>query len=263
MRIYIEKVIFDNLIIDYMLLKYSRRLVKRPSKFRWLFLYSVLGTAYAVILPVLPIKTLYKTISKVLFCIFYAYISSGCKNFKENVKYILVFSFLTFACAGFVYGLYFIFNGKYKLNYSIENMSFGSIALAVYSAIKLSSVVVRIFYRKRFSIGCYCKCVAVNGNIRVILNGFIDTGNQALDESNNAIVFCSLKTAQRLMNVTTKFSSVHISTVNGIGRLTAFEIDKLILDDGKSETVKEGVKLCIVDDKRLKSNCDLILPAAL
>lgn len=263
MQIYIEKVIFDNLIIDYMLLKYSRKIVKRPCKFRWLFLYSALGTVFAVVLPIMPVPATYKTLCKVFFCVFYAYISSGSKHFKENVRYIFVFSFLTFACAGFVYGTNYLFTVKYKINYSFENLSFGSVVFAVYIAIKLCSVVVKTIYRKRFYGEFYRKCVAVNGNEKVNLNGFIDTGNVTLDESNNGIVFCSLKTAQKLMNIKTKFSYIRISTVNGISLLRAFEIDKLILNENGNETVKNNVKFCIVDDKRLNGDFDLILPTAI
>ena len=76
MDVYIEYVIIDNLIIDYLLLTNTYRILRIKTIKAWIFFCAILGTIFAIVLPIINLKNVYKTIIKLIFSFMLVFISA-------------------------------------------------------------------------------------------------------------------------------------------------------------------------------------------
>ena len=91
MEVYVEYVIIDNLIIDFLLLKLSTKTAQVRSSLTRLILSSVIGTAVAVIMPLFSINSVLQVIIKLLLSITMCLISAKTDNLKKHLINFLFF----------------------------------------------------------------------------------------------------------------------------------------------------------------------------
>lgn len=257
MQTYVEYVILDNLIIDYMLLKCTYFVLHKKNVFWWLFFFSIIGSVFATIFPLLKINGIFNVLVKITFMFLYVFLFSRCKSLKEYIKYLMTFITLTFVCGGAVFGLNSIFNTKNS--YTIYNIPVGITILIVYLILKIALLLFDYFYRKKDIIPYIRKCIAQNGKVSIELDGFIDTGNNTYDNFGTPLVFCGKNTAKKLINLKTKIENISIQTVTGKSFVKSFFIDNLQIIDKPIINIT-NVKVAVIENGRIADNeCDLIL----
>ncbi len=255
MTVYIEYVILDNLIIDYLLLKTTYIITGKKYKKWVLFLTAILGAGLSLVTPLIEnIKWLSIPV-KILIGLLLIVISNRYTHAPELYVNALLFIFLTFAVGGAIMGIFLIFGLDYGSELSIAFM-----IVPVYVIVKSVAVVIKYIYRKKSVMQNVCEVEVSVGTVTQKLSGFVDTGN-ALYFQNYPVCVCEKGVAVKFFNdVNThkKTVKVDVRTVSGLSRLIGIKVDSVIIYyQGEKKTFNEVV--LAVSDKGIGSGYDLIL----
>jgi stage II sporulation protein GA (sporulation sigma-E factor processing peptidase) len=273
MIVYIEFVIIDNMVIDYILLYILFKCIKKEVKWWRLFISCILGTAVAVLLPLVSLNTMLLFFIKLITGILMVYVCREYKTFKEFVTAAILFFLFTFLLGGIIIGLFFML----KIDYSIEN-NFNYISNIPIGLILLTAfimgIVLRItflkLYKKRNINQFIYNCGLYLNNIKINSKGFMDSGNQLYDYMNDSpVIITGRNTASRLFKEGlftngTKARFLEFSTIGGKGKMLIFKIDKLEIYIGNTMNIINNITLGI-SPYHIKGNedYDLILHPAL
>ena len=138
MEVYVEYVIIDNLIIDFLLLKLSTKTVQVRSSLIRLLLSSVIGTVVAVIMPLFTLNNVLQVMVKLLLSITMCLISAKTDSLKKHIVNFLFFVFYTFLLGGAIIALFYFAGVDYNLYFTLNYNSFMPIGITV--------LIVYIFY---------------------------------------------------------------------------------------------------------------------
>lgn len=259
-KVYIEYVILDNFIIDYLLLKYTFILTRTKSSFWQLLLCSFLGTAFAVLLPLLSINAQIKTALKVVFS-FLIVLSCGLYRSKKSF-FICYFIFLTFTflLGGGISGIFNIFNLSLDREYSI-----GIVIGLGYLLIKIITKIITFIYRKKTVFNYLYDCEIILKNVRLKVKGFLDTGNRLYENNENLpVILCNSSVAYNLTNGfknKIKGNYLELTTVSGEEKIFVFKIDCIKIYQEDKTNIYNNVMLGI--SKRNFNDFDLLLHSEL
>ncbi|AUG57990.1 sigma-E processing peptidase SpoIIGA [Acetivibrio saccincola] len=193
MEIYIDILILQNVVMNYLILFMTSKLSKtRISNLR-LLLGSLVGASYVVFLLLFPeMKIYYTTVAKILLSLFIVAVTFYPPEFKSFMRILAIFYISTFIFAGAAFAFLY-FN---KTGGLIQNGIFYIFADSKWSMMFFSSVtvciIVKIFWdliQERFIKDNLCiplKIVFENGIID--LHALVDTGNSLHDPLTNAPV---------------------------------------------------------------------------
>ncbi len=253
MTVYIEYVIIDNLVIDYMLLKATFALTGITVGRGRLFLCSLIGTAVALLYPMLEIFSILITMLKISCGLLMVLIGGRYSSFRDYFINALLFFVLTFLSGGAIIGIYSLFGIDYS-----SQMSVATIFLPTYILIRSFISVIRyIFRRKNISGFTYKVQLAVNEK-NVTVNGFLDTGN-ALYDKGEPVILCNLHTAKKLIDfdfARGKIKMITVKTVTATKNYPSFKADlKIYLSD--KPNIYKNVTVCVL--KHIGDGYDLIL----
>ena len=110
MEVYVEYVIIDNLIINYLLLSSSTFVSRVRTTFIRKGLSAILGTIIAVLLPLFEIGDTSLLFIKILLSLIMVIICSKYTTFKGYVKTYFFFLLFTFLCGGFIIAIFYFAN---------------------------------------------------------------------------------------------------------------------------------------------------------
>ncbi len=210
MTVYIEYVLFNNFVIDYLLLKATFALTNLPAKRGWLFLCAFLGAGIALVFPLIKAHAVILTLLKIFTGLLLILIANKYKTAKEYYINAVIFIFLTFAVGGAVIGIYELFG----LDFSSEPI-IALTALPAYAVIKAVTSAVKYIYRKKEIIKNVCDLWLCLGKETLSVRGFIDTGNFLYD-GDTPVIVCDKKIAIKLFGVTLpKIAKLSYSTADG------------------------------------------------
>lgn len=180
MTVYIDIIIAENLVLDYVILYATGIIYKmRPKSWR-LFISSFIGSIYAI-LSYMQILEIYPSlILKIILSVSMVYIAFNPKNIKTLVKQLIIFYLTSFIFGGVAFALLYFLkpqdillkNGVYIGSYPLKTVFLGAIVgLAVITA------VFKIVKGKITRKDLFCKI-----NIKIFDNkaeatAMIDTGN--------------------------------------------------------------------------------------
>ena len=240
MTVYIEYVLINNFIIDFLILKATFYSVRMPIKKGRLLLLSLFLTATSLVFPLIKAQAIILTLLK---------IAIGCLAVLVGVKSgirgyflaLLSFFFWTFLFGGAVYGLTEIFNiNRYSQVFT------ALVGLPVLIFYVVGSRLVKLFTNKNIQKEFYYKTEITLNDKTVILNGFLDTGNGVYDEFTPCIII-SLKTAQKFFdNGLPKVSKIQIDTVNGKDKKLAIKNATVKIYSGDKMNIHYNITLCVV-----------------
>ena len=91
MEVYIEYVIIDNLVMDYLLLKFTAQLLKIKYKKGMVFLGAVIGTLGAVFMPLLALPNNFAFLLKVALGLLIAFVGVSHKSVFAYFKFFNLF----------------------------------------------------------------------------------------------------------------------------------------------------------------------------
>ena len=174
MTVYIEYVLIDNFLIDYMLISLTLRVVGISINKVKVALTSALGAIFALIFPLLNLSEFILGALKLISGFLLITISTPRINGKKLYLCYVFFLTFTFLLGGTLIGVYEIFN----LDYSSE-ISVALAFLPCYLIIRFITEIINYLYQKQ-SIESFCYDTELIYNEKPIkLKGFLDSGNSA------------------------------------------------------------------------------------
>ena len=265
MSVYIEYAIIDNLIINYILLSVSTRCALVKTKFIYLFLSAVVGTAVAIVVPLFPLKNIFLITIKVLLAVLMTFIAGKYKTVKKYLLTLLLFFLFTFLCGGFIIALFTLVGVDYEsyfiLNYD-SLMPIGVSVLLIYALTRALLKVSKYLLKERNLRPFLRDCVLVIDKKKFKTKGFIDSGNGLYDSrSGLPVTVCSNALFNRLKAVGIKkaVSSINFDTVSGSSKMQLYVIDKLMIYNGVTVNIINNVLLGVSEAGFFNCDYDLLL----
>lgn len=180
MTIYVDVVLIENLIMNYIILFATDIILKNKSKFWRLLLASLIGAIYTVISYISNLKIYSNVILKIILSIIIVYVAFNPQNMKKMWKSVLIFYLTSLVFGGAAFALIYIVkpqetflkNGLFLGTYSLKTILLS--AIVAFLIIITAFTVVKNKLSKK---DMFC-------NIKVKLNGkeieakaMLDTGN--------------------------------------------------------------------------------------
>ena len=242
MTVYIEYVIINNVIIDYLMLKATFLLTGNPLLKRRLFLCAFLGGIIALVYPALEINQTILTLVKIASGLLIVLLASEYKSAKSFYINAVIFFFYTFITGGVIIGVFNIFAIDYQTEFIVA-----SIVIPVYLVLKALAQVKDYFFRRKNVESLIYKVELCLNNQTLVAKGFLDTGNSLLDNG-EPVILCDKHFAKKLIaeNIAKiKFKKIDISTATGKRQNLAFKLDRLLLYTLGKEHIFNNVTVCI------------------
>lgn len=246
MTVYIEYVILDNLIIDYILLKTTFFALKKEHKKTRLFFSAVLGALFALFYPLYAFKGILEMLIKTLFGVVLVLVSNNYKCFKEGLMAVITFTLITSLYGGFTYALFNFLGLSESTELSIALMFLP--VLAIYKLIK--SVIEITGRKKEISSLTFSVEISFNGKTQKC-KGFLDTGNLTYIE-NTPVIFISSSMALSVIDIAKmkNLKKISISTVSGEREHYAFRLDEFKVFYHGKQNIYNSVWACIVQGEQ-------------
>lgn len=248
MEVYVEYVIIDNLIINYLLLKVSIYLARIKSSNLKLIISSVVGTAVAVIMPLIKMPNLALIFIKILLgvsMVLITLIGESISKFPQVFGFFIMFTAL---CGGVIIMIFYFAGVDYKIYFSLNYNSFIPIGITILIIFVISRLTIKwvvSLFKLRDVRPFIRKCVVISNGKKVVTNGFIDSGNRLIDvDSGLPIIVASASLSTKLEKsgvFKNPIKSITFSTVSGNSRGAVFLVDKLMVYNGLSMNIYKQV----------------------
>lgn len=257
MQVFVELVLIENLIIDYLLLKATFVLNRLHAKKGRLFLSAFLGALLALIYPlttkVLPLNVIIKLLSGIVV----VGVSHKFTSKKQFYQCFLTFVVVTICAGGAIVALYDLtgrFGGDFAGVLTV---------IPVGVAINICASVIRFLVRKQEKEREYKCCKLAFSKREIDCVGFYDTGNFLTVDGYPAVVL-SRRTALKALGIEEyrKAKKVLVKTATGENCLTAVKSLRLEIYDGDEPNIYNNVWV-IVSSVAVGSGFDLILHPSL
>ena len=188
MTIYIDVVIIENLIMNYIILFTTGIVLKIKLKHIRIILASLLGAGYSVIAYMGIIKVYSSIILKIILSILIVYIAFNPQNMKKMCKDVLIFYLVSFVFGGAAFALIYIVrpqdilmkNGLFLGTYPLKTIILGSI-IAFFIIISTFTIAKCKISKKDM----FCKIEIEINNKKIITKAMIDTGNMLKEPITN------------------------------------------------------------------------------
>lgn len=258
MTVYIEQVIFDNMVMTGLICLLTCKVVKVKARIS-ILIVSAIGTAVSVSYP---------------FWTFLPAINIGFKfglgivlgtilmfGKKRKRLGVVVFFGITFLFGGVMFGLNYLIYGSVEM---ALKMPVASIGVGVYCIVgvvlyfvccKLFAKLSKVFAKARFE---NMAVVDVYGK-SIRLNGFVDSGNKAVYKGQHMALIGKDKLQKRIsMQVGKDCDFVDISTVSGQSKIPVVMMSKIELYNGTSKNILYNIPLGLTDNDFV--GFDILLP---
>lgn len=242
MTVYIEYVIINNVIIDYLMLKATFLLTGNPIDKRRLFLCAFLGGVIALVYPALEISQIILTLVKIMSGLLIVLLASKYKTAKSFYVNAVIFFFYTFLTGGVIIGVFNLFGIEYQSEFIV-----GGIVVPVYLVLRASAEVVKYFFKRKTIASLIYKVDLTIKSQTINAKAFLDTGNSLLDNG-EPVILCDKHLAKKLLSnqiAKTQFKKIEILTATGRRQNLAFKLDRLILYTTDKSHIFENVTVCI------------------
>ncbi|NMB08161.1 MAG: sigma-E processing peptidase SpoIIGA [Tissierellia bacterium] len=180
MYVYIEYLLMENILINYIILYVTKRITRtKTSKLR-LFVSALVGSIYTLIVFFPSLKFMGKFLIKFSISILMIILAFNPERFQQFIKQISTFYMVSFIFAGAIIGIFYIINNNsYSTRFSFENLNelLCFLIIGIGIAIILIIYILR-FYQKRMNKENYLTPIAIGlKDKEVNLVALIDTGN--------------------------------------------------------------------------------------
>ncbi len=269
MQVYIEYAFLDNMIINYVLLKTATRCAKIKTRFIFLFLSSLLGTAVALILPLVKLPFTLLIGIKILLAVTMVYISGKFIKVKSYFITLAFFILFTFLCGGFLIALFTFAGVDYNQYFLLNNDSvipIGISVLIIYVASLFVTKVTKTLLKERNLKPFLRSCIIVVNKKKFSVNGFIDSGNGLYDKKSGLpVIVCSNDLFLKLQSAGVKksISSITFDTVSGSSQMQLYVIDKIMIYNGSIVNIFNNVLLGVSEFGFSSIDYDLLLHPSL
>ncbi|QSX06037.1 sigma-E processing peptidase SpoIIGA [Sedimentibacter sp. zth1] len=252
MEYYIEYIIFQEFVIDFILLYTTALLLKKKIKFKRIIMAAMVGVLYTVLVFMIEREFLNYFIIKFLVSVLMLTIAHSPHGFLGYIKTIICFYILSILTFGIVIISYYIFKSRLTIILLLATL------FAVYLLFKI------LFFeiRKNNDNADYLREVSIflNGN-KVNLTGYIDTGNELTETLTNRPVIIVKRDSLKPLFDEKTIDEISFAYSNGTEAIMDFLLNKLqnynfrILKYGTISSKNEYM-LCLVPDKIVVKNKD-------
>lgn len=183
MSAYIEIVILDNLLIDYLILWATGLFfIPPPTRLR-VWTAAAVGTVYAVVAPMRGFVFLLHPLIKVSVSLIMVLVAFGCKSRKIYLKQLSVFWLLSLASGGLIGGLGNLLGSASAVNgvMAVSGPPLWALLMLAFAAAKVYEHFFHSFRRRSAAANGAAKLEFLFAGKRLALDGFFDTGNSVCD----------------------------------------------------------------------------------
>lgn len=263
MEVYIESVILNNFIMDYMLLLLSRRCLRLGVKRLRIVFSAFLGTVFAIITPLFSMNKAFTFIVKILQGALIVLFCGRFYSIKVYVRCFYLFLFFTFSFGGAVYGLFYLSGIRYDVFLRASDQAIHTVVLSVGFVVFVISdkMIKKLYVRKEVANFMRVCELEINGK-KYKANGFLDSGNR-LRYKNEPVIISSpdfslkLKRGGALNGIIPHF--VFVSTVVGKRIIPVYKFPKIKIYNGGCSNIIKNVMIGISEDENACGEFDLIL----
>ena len=191
MTIYIDVILIENLIMNFIILYATGLVLKRKIKKVRLILASLLGAIYSLLTYISSFEIYTNIILKLILSILMVYIAFNAPNVKQIGKDLLLFYLVSFVFGGAAFAFIYIIkpqdilmkNGLFLGTYPLKTVVLGAI-IAFIIVIATFKIV-----KSRFSTkDMYCKIKIRLNEKEIETNAMIDSGNLLKEPISNTPV---------------------------------------------------------------------------
>lgn len=241
MTVYVEYVLADNFILDYLLLKLTVKTAgKRICRVK-IAASAALGAIFALFYPLTGLTGALLALLKTAFGAFMVLTSADFCGYKDFLRTAGLFVSLTFVVGGAITGIY-----------SILGLTETSDALIAFTVLPFWGICVisQRAYKKITKAALVKKFMRETEikafGITVQTTGFMDTGNGVYDEG-VPVIFIDRKTASKFLDngALFKMKKIPVTTVNGKSEKFAFKSDEITIRSDDKEYKYKGITVCI------------------
>lgn len=232
MEVYIEDVIIDNFIIDFIILYITAKLLKVRYKNFWMIISAGIGASFTVLSLVITLSTGLNFLYKFLTAVTMLLIAFNFKSFKQFALRFLTFLFSTALMGGFCFLICFSFGEITLINGNIYYKIFLPMGIIVGSIFIIAFLVIKIIEVIKFR--AYNSNFIYNATLSekektVSSLAFVDTGNTLTDPlTGKPVNIITYKVFQKLFKgiplhqiilkqVPEKLEQAHYIRVNSVG----------------------------------------------
>ena len=191
MTIYLDIVLLENLIMNYIILYSTALVTKIKPKQARLIIASTIGAIYSIVAYISTLQVYSTIILKIILSIIIIYVAFNPQNIKKMLKQLLLFYLVSFLFGGLVFFLiYFlkprdilIKNGLFVGTYPLKIVMLGATV-----GIPIIALTVKIIKTKLSKKNLFCHVKIKLENQQIETRGLIDTGNLLKDPISNTPV---------------------------------------------------------------------------
>lgn len=191
MTIYIDIVLIENLIMNYIILFTTAVVLKIKVNHIRLILASLLGAGYSIIAYMGIIKVYSSIILKIILSVLIIYIAFNPQNIKKMCKDLLLFYLVSFVFGGAVFALIYIIkpqnilmkNGLFLGTYTLKTVMLG--AVVAFCIIIGAFAIIKNKISKK---DMFCEIEILINQKKIKTKAIIDTGNMLKEPITNVPV---------------------------------------------------------------------------
>lgn len=276
MLVYIEDLLIDNLVINFIILFLCKKIVREEGTLR-VILSDILGTLSTIVFTLWNFTGIYLLLFK--FCIANLMVLTAFKykTFKRYLFNYFSFIFITAVLGGVTFLISFTFGKEVDINGIITynlSLPMGIIFLIIFI---FSIIIYKLFsaLKNRYKISEFLFSVKLKENNKeILIKGFLDTGNTLIDSSSGKPVFIlTYNNFKKIYDIslekliTNKFDNklknahyIGASSINNSSKMLVFNMDELIIKIKNDEIVIKNPAIGLSFKNLEKNlNCGMLL----
>lgn len=180
MTIYIDVILIENLLMNYIILFATAVVLKLKVKHVRLILASLVGAIYTIISYVSGLRIYSNFLLKLILSIIIIYIAFNPQNIKKTLKFTLIFYLTSFVFGGAAFALIYVVKPQELLKNNGLVLSSNSLKIIFTSAIIAFIVIIigfKVVKNKISAKDMYCDIEIKLNNKKIETKAMIDTGN--------------------------------------------------------------------------------------
>ncbi len=244
MKVYADILICVNMIIDYFLIKLTAIFCRQSVKRRRLLIGAALGGVSSLLIFLPEISVFFDVTERLIICAAVVFSVFGFKNKKLFLRLCAVFFAVSFAFAGAMAAIWYIFkpNGMFIYN-SVVYFDISAVLLVILCTLGyIAALILSKLLHKNALVSKSCEITVFYGTKSINLHAMIDSGNSLTDIfGSSQIIITEGKHIESLdiKNEPSRFRTVPCSTVSGTVLLEAYRCDRavIIAENNKKELI--------------------------
>lgn len=188
MEVYLDMLIFENLIMNYLILWVTAKFSKERTNFIRLIISSVIGALYATIMFFPSLRFIYTFLFKILLSFVLVVVAFYPSKLRQFIKLVAIFYIVSFVFGGAAFGLFYFTNFGTILSNGIFYVSNFPVKILLISS-TVSYVIIRFAWsavQNRLSKDNLFVMVGISVETKKInIKALIDTANSLYDPISN------------------------------------------------------------------------------